>query len=67
MFGIVNFQGHNRDILLPTSMKRYSDLKNKMKQLHGILSRCYFEMCSVLKALANQVCFVLDAVIIYGN
>lgn len=48
-------------------MRRYSDLKNKMKQLHGILSRCYFEMCSVLKALANQVCFVLDAVIIYGN
>lgn len=38
-----------------------------MKQLHVILSRCYFNVDSVLQALANRVCFVNSAVIIYDN
>lgn len=44
-----NIQGHTRDILLPTSMWRYTFemwlKKNKMKELHGVLSRCYFNIC----------------------
>lgn len=59
MFSIVNIQGHTRDKLLPTSMWRSTlrcDFEKKeMKQLNGILSCCYFNVCSVLQALANQV------------
>lgn len=48
MFGFVNNQGHTRDILLPTRYVKTMGLKNKMKQLHAILSCCYFNMFILL-------------------
>lgn len=67
--GIVNIQGHTRDILLP-SMRRCTvscDLKTNEAASWYIVLLLFKYVFFVLQALANQVCFVNNAVIIYDN